>query len=79
MKGNNSAQENDNSFKNLIESGEFLKLIFEAFKPQQKPKKEEPKPKEASNKFFIRINIYPRRESLLQRLFSRLTKKRRNA
>lgn len=78
MKGNNSAQENENSFKNFLESGEFLQLLFEAIKPQQ-PKKEEPKPKEPSNKFFIRINIYPRRESLLRRLIIRLTKKRRNA
>jgi hypothetical protein len=78
MKGNNSAQENENSFKNFLESGEFLQLLFEAIKPQQ-PKKEEPKPKEPSNKFFIRINIYPRRESLLRRLIIRLTKKSRNA
>ena len=78
MKGNNSAQENEKSFKNFLESGEFLQLLFEAMKPQQ-VKKEEPKPKEPSNKFFIRINIYPRRESLLRRLISRFTKNRRNA
>ena len=78
MKENNSAQETEKTFKNLLESGEFLQLIFEAIRPQ-KQKKEEPKPKEQANKFFVRINIYPRRESFLQRLIRRFTKKRRNA